>query len=533
MPAHPLQRLSRSVCSLAIGALVLSAQPAAAQLLDLTPTTFTYQGVLNREGVPYTGTADYRFTLFNADGTPFGGPMLVPGVEVVDGLFAVPLDFGGAVHGPGREISIDVRTPAWDGIGSEPTFVAFPQRTSLSATPHALSTRGLTVSDDGTRVAIGGEPGLPQLSVFSGDNDQGLLVQSSNIFGTRLHLSNTSSRGLFWSLVSSGFGASIPGSLTVRRGTDLLSASTVLSITPDLDIGIRTGNPIAALDVNGTMFVRDTVTVSGELEVRALLTTDGVVSNGAITASDTILGRRAIFASGGAPGSGNGMGNGFAFVGNGGDNDSGLFSLGDGQVSLFTNALERVRFDSRNIAIGGAFAPLNNLHILHQNAGTGWGIRIQSEAQSTFQTGMRVSNDGFFDITNHISDHSGFARLTSSGVWTTVSDERTKEDIHHLDNALDRAMRLDPVAYRYKGTDTEEIGFTAQNVAAQFPSLVTSGDDLMTLNYSGLSTVAIAALQELKAEKDAEINELRELVERLNARLETLESSAVQNPHAD
>ncbi|MEM7756409.1 MAG: hypothetical protein AAF297_12350, partial [Planctomycetota bacterium] len=67
------------------------------------------------------------------------------------------------------------------------------------------------------------------------------------------------------------------------------------------------------------------------------------------------------------------------------------------------------------------------------------------------------------------------------------------------------------------------IGFIAQDVRELFPSLVTEGETL-TLNYSGLSVVAIAALQELKEEKDAEIAVQRAEIESLRAQQADLES---------
>jgi hypothetical protein len=329
-----------------------------------------------------------------------------------------------------------------------------------------------------------------------------ILAESSSADGARLRLrSNGFFRSRSWDMLSSSLGQLdiLTSSLNEGVSRVIRIRPTGVSVSDNLTVG-------GTLDIGSAGFRSSgDGSIYGELLVRMPITAGG-----------------GVLAAGGAPGPLGVSNVGYAFEGSGGDNDSGLFSLADGEVSLFTDAFERVRVDGRNIAIGAGFVPQNNVHIRHQAAGANWGVRLESEAQSVFQAGMRVSNEGFFDITNHIAGHSGFARLTSSGVWTTVSDERAKEDIHHLDGALDRAMRLDPVAYRYKGTDTEEIGFTAQNVAAEFPSLVTRGDDLMTLNYSGLSTVAIAALQELKAEKDAQIDDLRASLARQAAETELL-----------
>ena len=73
-------------------------------------------------------------------------------------------------------------------------------------------------------------------------------------------------------------------------------------------------------------------------------------------------------------------------------------------------------------------------------------------------------------------------------------------------------------------SDTRPIRGGAQDVQPLFPSLVTPGQEVWTLNYSGIGVVAVAALQELKREKDAEIETLRRANAELTARLARLES---------
>ncbi len=60
-----------------------------------------------------------------------------------------------------------------------------------------------------------------------------------------------------------------------------------------------------------------------------------------------------IVARGGAPAVNGANNNGYAFSGNSGDNDSGLFSIADGQVSLYTNNTERLRAGAAGVEITG------------------------------------------------------------------------------------------------------------------------------------------------------------------------------------
>lgn len=62
-------------------------------------------------------------------------------------------------------------------------------------------------------------------------------------------------------------------------------------------------------------------------------------SSGVVRA-DSLRANGHIQARGGAPGANNANKNGFSFSGNGGDNDSGMFSTGNGEVSLYSNNIE-------------------------------------------------------------------------------------------------------------------------------------------------------------------------------------------------
>lgn len=120
------------VCALAAG--LSWGRGALAQ--SPTDTAFTYQGQLKRNGAPLTGTADFRFTLWDAasGGAQVGPTLLVSGATLTSGLITAELEFGpGAFAGEGRWVEVAVRAPAGSG-----SFITLSPRQSVSPTPYAL-----------------------------------------------------------------------------------------------------------------------------------------------------------------------------------------------------------------------------------------------------------------------------------------------------------------------------------------------------------------------------------------------------------
>lgn len=88
----------------------------------------------------------------------------------------------------------------------------------------------------------------------------------------------------------------------------------------------------------------DNETVAGKLAVGS--------ANLPTTASLQVTG--GVLARGGAPAVGGTNNNGYAFTGNSGDNDSGLFSTADGLVSLYSNNTERLQANTGGVTVTGA-----------------------------------------------------------------------------------------------------------------------------------------------------------------------------------
>lgn len=130
-----------------------------------------------------------------------------------------------------------------------------------------------------------------------------------------------------------------------------------------------------------------------------------------------------------------------------------------------------------------------------------------------------------------------FARSPSGG-WTSLSDARIKCDILTVPatNLLDAALRLRPVQYHFNSERNlgamptqPHLGLLAQEVQAVVPDLVTASAGLLTVNYAGLSVVAIGGLQEQQRQIESlrsENSDLRGKITRLHERLQYLERLA-------
>jgi hypothetical protein len=119
--------------------------------------------------------------------------------------------------------------------------------------------------------------------------------------------------------------------------------------------------------------------------------------------------------------------------------------------------------------------------------------------------------------------------FTQSGLYVP-SDRRLKKDVRALPAVLERLVQLDAYSYRYvqqTENERESIGFMAQDLQRAFPELVSplagaaAGEPTyLSINYGGLSVLAIKAIQE----QQKQINTLEQTNAELRQRLESLET---------
>ncbi len=125
---------------------------------------------------------------------------------------------------------------------------------------------------------------------------------------------------------------------------------------------------------------------------------------------------------------------------------------------------------------------------------------------------------------------NGTAGKTGSIYWSVFSDARLKSNINTMTGSLDTIDALRPVTFNY--SDKQHFsyiegtlpGFIAQEVQQVIPQWVEQADDgYLYLNPVGYEAMIVDAIQELRAEKDHEIQQLQLQNAQLQARLDRLE----------
>ena len=160
---------------ISLGLLLTLGFLAVTTNLSAQGTAFTYQGQLQNNGLPATGTYDFAFALFtttNATPAQLGGTLTQTNVGVTNGLFTVALDFGPVFTGTSHWLQIAVRTNGSDA------FATLSPLQPLTPVPYALFAAGANAAGlTGTlppaqlpgTVVTNGATGLNLNGVFAGN----------------------------------------------------------------------------------------------------------------------------------------------------------------------------------------------------------------------------------------------------------------------------------------------------------------------------------------------------------------------------
>lgn len=245
-----------------------------------------------------------------------------------------------------------------------------------------------------------------------------------------------------------------------------------------------------------------------------------------------------------------------------GDRETGMYSPALGSVAFSTQGTQRMRlYDNGNVGIGafgsGAAAQeeldvIGNAQVSGQLLLTtrdtpaiptySWskdedtGMYNPHPDTLAVSTGgkerLRVTQDGKIGVnTNAPSDTLTInGSLFASGDVKTRSDRRVKRDIHAIDGALHKLVRLTGTTYFMNDADATDardkrcMGVVAQDAEHVVPEVVhyDAKNDIYSLNYQGLVALVIEATKEMHARFRDEVTDLRRRFARQDAILTQL-----------
>ncbi|MCA9293607.1 MAG: tail fiber domain-containing protein [Phycisphaerales bacterium] len=518
-------------CAAGFTALLVAASVQA----GAADTVVTYQGRLRSAGLPANGTFTMSFTLFDAPvgGTQIGSTITpFGGVAATGGVFTVNLDFGNqAFNNHDRYLQIVV-----NGTTLTP-------RQLIARAPHAIATRGLFVGPTET-VGVGIETPNPNVQMD---------VRSSRVVALNVQNSSTSGQAV------SGFASSPTGTTYGLYG---------LNDSPD-------GRGVFGWARNAN--VGDSAGVYGQNDGAGGAGVKGLGYHGVFGESSAEMGAGVYGRSAADNGTVWGV-FGYAQTETGigvgglslGPDGSGVRGEGVTGVSGWSNTAGGVGVDgeiTETVGIaavrGTALATTGDtrgvLGISNSSTGTGVrgegrmgvhglsddsaGIGIQGEVSST---GAVAAVRGIATATS--GGAAGVAGATASAAgwdfiangagmdYGTVSSIRWKRNLQAIEYPLDKIDQLRGLYYDWDdahGGKRHDIGMIAEEVGQVVPEIVgyeANGVDAIGMDYSKLTPLLVEAVKALRAEKDAQIEDLQQENSVLRARLERIEALLGEAP---
>jgi hypothetical protein len=168
--------------------------------------------------------------------------------------------------------------------------------------------------------------------------------------------------------------------------------------------------------------------------------------------------------------------------------------------------------------------------------GTSYGIvqivRGQDQPDNKFhlsfvRAGAKIAGMGFLDNSSTLaiqnaSNNAGNGVTLTDGAtsWGTTSDERKKDILGNVENALPKIANWRTIYYAYKNDEKQEkrVGLIAQDVQKTLPEAISIEEDedkTLQLRYSETIPVLVKAIQELNAKVDAQTKRITDLEEQV------------------
>jgi hypothetical protein len=171
------------------------------------------------------------------------------------------------------------------------------------------------------------------------------------------------------------------------------------------------------------------------------------------------------------------------------DHGSSPMQTGNQANFFYTAQTDMVTVENINIAGG---ATLGGTTITTWPTGGGGGGSLSNIVEDTTpQLGGNLDGQAFTVTTT--------GDITAAN-FNSTSDESLKENVHTIENALDKVDSLRGVNFDWKESGLTATGVIAQEIETILPEVVTEVDGIKHVAYGNVVGVLIEAIKELKAE---------------------------------
>jgi len=172
---------------------------------------------------------------------------------------------------------------------------------------------------------------------------------------------------------------------------------------------------------------------------------------------------------------------------------------------MYSAGSERARIDSSGNLLVGRTSLVSPSGLSTANVQSSLGYSAYNGTNAAQYPVDRISfNSSNFYVVNASS--TGVVLVSGNTSWAAQSDERLKDIIEPIADAVDKVSTLRAVIGRYKADDDSKrrAFLMAQDVQAVLPEAVSEdADGHLLLGYSETIPLLVAAIQELSAKNDA------------------------------
>jgi len=178
---------------------------------------------------------------------------------------------------------------------------------------------------------------------------------------------------------------------------------------------------------------------------------------------------------------------------NAADSENYINCVANGAVSLYYNGGIKLDTTSGGVSVNGSMYASGNIGLdstdfISFTGNTRMDITVNGSNE------FRFESDGDFHADGDVIAYS----------TTTASDERLKENIEVVSDAVEKCEALRGVTFDWKRDGSASAGVIAQEVQQVLPEAVKqvtgmNGEDHLTVNYGALTSILIEAVKELSA----------------------------------